>query len=346
MEQKSPVVTVLMAAYNAAPFLRKSLDSVLCQSFKDFEIVIIDDGSTDETGAILDEYCKADKRIVKLVNEHNMGLIASLNRGIEAARGKYIARFDADDIMLGKRLEIQVRYLEKHPDVGLLCAQSVVMSHQTKCRNGIFRNSCLWPELETGLLAKCTISHTCVTFRRELLIKTGLRYSDEYVYMEDYGLWANLLLTTKYKAQPYEFAVYRHWDGSVTHTVYTEKAKTLLESRRRVISVVFKKFGISLPQEQFDIYCRAMAFHPIEENELKPLNDAIFSVMKQVPKKHKRGIRLLYIYYQSIWKSAANGRNPKGCGFITFTSKIWGFCKTIEKIYYRRMKIKVKEALE
>lgn len=346
MEQKYPVVTVLMAAYNAAPFLRKSLDSVLSQSFKDFEIVITDDGSTDETGAILDEYCKADKRIVKLVNEQNMGLIASLNRGIEAARGKYIARFDADDIMLGKRLEKQVEYLEKHPDVGLLCGQSIVMDNDTKCIKGIFKNSCLWPELELGLLAKCTINHPGVTFRKELLMKTGLRYSNEYVYMEDYGLWANLLLTTKFKAQPYIFVIYRRWGGSITDTVYTEKAKLVHESRLKVISVVFDKFGISLPKEQFDIYCRALSFHPIDEQELKTLNDAIFSVMRQIPKKYKRGIRLLYIYYQSIWRSAAKNRWPKGCRFICLTAKIWNVCKTIEKIYYRKMNIKVKEALE
>src|SRR6266849_5646808 len=113
------LISVVMAVYNSAAVVGEAIESVLDQTFGDFEFIIIDDGSTDSSGEILREYARRDGRI-NLYAQGNSGLIASLNRGCRLAKGRYIARMDADDISLPTRLEKQFRYLEAHPEVGVL----------------------------------------------------------------------------------------------------------------------------------------------------------------------------------------------------------------------------------
>jgi glycosyltransferase involved in cell wall biosynthesis len=117
---KHPLVSVVMPVFNGEKYLREAIDSILNQTFADFEFIIINDGSTDDTLKIIKGY--KDPRIV-LISRKNKGLVASLNEGIEKARGKYIARMDADDISLPERFEKQVEYLEGHPDCILLGTQ-------------------------------------------------------------------------------------------------------------------------------------------------------------------------------------------------------------------------------
>ena len=112
------LLTVLMSVYNGSRFLREAIESILNQTFYDFEFIIINDGSTDRTAEILATY--QDKRIRIVRNSDNIGLTKSLNEGLKLARGKYIARQDADDISLPKRLERQISYLEAQPDIALL----------------------------------------------------------------------------------------------------------------------------------------------------------------------------------------------------------------------------------
>jgi len=114
-------ISVLMPVYNGVRFLREAVESVLAQSYSDFEFVVMDDGSTDSSVSILESYAKADSRIV-LVQRPHMGLVASLNAGIAAARSELIARFDADDRMAPNRLERQLAYLREHPELSVVCS--------------------------------------------------------------------------------------------------------------------------------------------------------------------------------------------------------------------------------
>ena len=113
----SPVITVLLPTYNAAAWLGAAIDSLLHQSYRDFELLVIDDGSTDRTPSLLNTY--KDDRIRVLRHEHNSGLIASLNHGIDVAKGKFIARMDADDICMPQRFERQLLFLKTHPEVSI-----------------------------------------------------------------------------------------------------------------------------------------------------------------------------------------------------------------------------------
>src|SRR5690349_21132656 len=116
----NPAISVIMPVYNSAKFLRLAVESILDQTFKDFEFLIINDGSTDESEAILLEHAARDPRIVYIKNETNIGLIASLNKALSLAKGKYIARMDGDDVSLPERLAKQVSYLEENNTVAVL----------------------------------------------------------------------------------------------------------------------------------------------------------------------------------------------------------------------------------
>lgn len=106
-----------MPAYNAEKYLREAIDSILAQTFTDFELIIINDGSTDFTKDIILSY--TDQRIRYIENEQNSGICVTLNKGLDAARGRYIARMDSDDISLPRRLEVQVQYMDSHPEIGV-----------------------------------------------------------------------------------------------------------------------------------------------------------------------------------------------------------------------------------
>lgn len=116
-----PRVSVAMSVYNDEKFLAKSIESILSQTYTDFEFIICDDGSTDKSLEIIKKYMAMDDRIILIKNEKNLGLAPSLNKCIEKARGEYIARMDADDIAVKDRFYKQVKYLDEHPNIAFVC---------------------------------------------------------------------------------------------------------------------------------------------------------------------------------------------------------------------------------
>lgn len=180
----TPKVSVLMTVYNGARYLREAVESILNQTFTDFEFIIVDDGSTDETPAILDGY--HDPRIVRLCNGRNLGLMRSLNRGLEVARGVYIARQDADDCSYLIRLEHQVAFLDAHPEVGLLGSAYDVMDAQGQVVDRVA------PPTDNVTLQRMLVRHNrfchgSIMMRRNLLEQVGGYW--EMPAVEDYELY-------------------------------------------------------------------------------------------------------------------------------------------------------------
>lgn len=124
---QTPRVSVVMAARNATPYLQSALNSILGQTFADFELIVIDDASTDETPAILAEYAEHDRRMIVLRNDRRTGQGEAANRGLERAQGEYIARQDADDVSFPERLKQQVEFLDSHPEFDLIGARAYVI---------------------------------------------------------------------------------------------------------------------------------------------------------------------------------------------------------------------------
>lgn len=187
-EERIPVVSVVMPCYNAEKYLRQAIESILDQTFHGFELILIDDCSTDRTREIIDHYQRKDGRVRCLINDVNLGVAKSLNRGLEAVRGKYVARMDADDIAAHDRLSKQLRLMESDSSV-VVCGSDVALIDE-EGRN-IGRRAYLHPdaELKKQLYIKNPFAHPSVMMRKDLLAKHALRYDDRYARAEDYHLW-------------------------------------------------------------------------------------------------------------------------------------------------------------
>jgi glycosyltransferase involved in cell wall biosynthesis len=178
-------LTVIMPVRNGEKYLRPAIDSLLGQTFPDFELLILDDGSTDGSAGIVESY--TDSRIRLVRKEGGPGLAATLNLGLDLSRGEYIARMDCDDISLPNRLAAQVDFLERHPGIGI-CGCWV------KCIGEGKRKVWRYPsDPETArclLLFRTPLAHPTVVMRRDLLERSGLRYDPALRRAQDFDLWA------------------------------------------------------------------------------------------------------------------------------------------------------------
>lgn len=219
----TPIISCIMSNYNTEPTMfRKALDSILEQTYKEFELILIDDKSTQlESRKVVEEYAKHDSRIVTIYNEENKGLAGSLNVGLKAARGKYIARFDTDDICVKNRFEKQMDYMEKkNVDICSTFAHlfgdydSVVSTNFTSCES-----------VAAQLLFSCYIYHTPVMMRRSFLTEHGLRYNVQFEGAEDFDLFSRCREAgAKICIMPEVMFHYRLHSSSVCHTQNTKQA--------------------------------------------------------------------------------------------------------------------------
>ena len=199
----APKVSVVMSVYNGERHLRDAVESVLNQTFRDFEFIIVDDGSTDRTWEILKSY--EDPRIVLARNRENIGLTKSLNKGLQMAKGQYIARQDADDISLPERLAKQVEFLESNGEVGLLSCSFVEIDDEGRSVS-IQILPAEDSDLQERLLISNCFCHGAAMFRRECLESVGA-YREEFEFAQDYDLW--LRISERYKVANLEEALYR-----------------------------------------------------------------------------------------------------------------------------------------
>jgi glycosyltransferase involved in cell wall biosynthesis len=191
-EAATPRVSVVMAVYNAEPWLAEAVDSVLGQTYGDFELVVIDDGSLDATPEILGRL--RDPRL-RVVRQRQSGQTSALNHGLRLSRGALIARMDGDDVALPERLARQVAFLDAHPDVGLL---------GTACREISATGAVVRtivppaedPEIRRILIRENPFTHSAVMFRRTVLDASG-RYDEGFVVAQDYDLWLRMSRVTR-----------------------------------------------------------------------------------------------------------------------------------------------------
>lgn len=187
------MITVLMSVFNNAAYLREAIDSILNQTYTDFEFLIIDDASTDSSKEIILSY--HDTRIRLIENERNIGLTKSLNKGLREAKGEYIARMDADDISLPDRLAAQHAFLQQNPDVGVVSSWVQVIDEQGN--NLRYWSTPLSPEaIYYKLNFRNCLAHAAVMFRKEIVLAQG-GYNENIARAQDYELWFRLSKITK-----------------------------------------------------------------------------------------------------------------------------------------------------
>jgi glycosyltransferase involved in cell wall biosynthesis len=185
-------ITVLLPVFNGGPYLRPAIESVLAQTLSDFELLVIDDGSTDGSLEVARSY--RDPRLRVLENGRNLGLTASLNRGLREARAPLIARQDADDLSAPDRLGLQAEMMARRPELALLGTQADVIDARGRPAGSLAR-SCEHDSIRWELFFDNAFVHSSVMFRREVVLDEAGGYDEGLRYCQDFALWSRLVRT-------------------------------------------------------------------------------------------------------------------------------------------------------
>jgi len=265
-----------MPVRDGAGHVRLAIESILRQTFTDFEFVIVDDASTDATPAIL--AALRDDRVRLLTNATRLGLTRSLKRGLEVARGEYVARQDADDVSRPTRLDRQVRFLDDNRDVALIGSDYIKIKRGGERALRTVPRDCLG--IRWRLLFVNSFAHSSVAFRRSTLEAVG-GYGDEFRYAEDYELWTRL--ASKYSVANVPEVLVEYREGSATMTAtYDSAAADVAEIIRRYRSGIRVPRGRDLTADQPENISiqRALLFGDANRPSLEELDHAVGAVLE------------------------------------------------------------------
>jgi glycosyltransferase involved in cell wall biosynthesis len=242
LRPSAPRVTVLLPVYDAERFLAEAVESILAQGFRDFELLAIDDGSRDGSAALLDAFARRDAR-VRVVRRPHAGLVATLNAGLELARGELVARMDADDVALAQRLERQVARLDRDPELACIGGGFEVMDAAGRVFDRAFP-PCDHAEILTrALTGNSPISHSAAMFRREAVRRLG-GYDASARGVEDLDLWLRLAEIGTLANLPDLVSRVRHHDASESGQDPTGQ----LEQAARVARLACRRRGLDPSQ--------------------------------------------------------------------------------------------------
>lgn len=253
MNPEKDLVSVIMSNYNTPEeYLRSAIESILNQTYQNFEFIIIDDCSTDNSLSIIESY--SDERIKVIRNEKNLGITKSLNRGLKAATGEYVARMDADDISLEKRFEKQVEFLKSHPD-HIVCGTGVELigDWQSKHSNKfICRTIPQKDEFRIYLLFGNypNIVHPTAMFNRNLLLKHNITYNERYPLAQDYRMWISCSEVAECANLSETLLNYRVHGKAVSN----DKKELQKNIAYQIMQEQLDKLHISLTEEYADIH--------------------------------------------------------------------------------------------
>jgi glycosyltransferase involved in cell wall biosynthesis len=265
-----PKVSVVLPVWNGEQYLRQTLDSILGQDFPELEVVIVDDGSSDGTAQILSLY-SGDTRI-RLFRQTNKGLVAALNKGLELATAEFIARIDADDLMIPSRLTAQFSYLRENPDV--LAVGSFIELIDGKGRKiGLRAFPAGKVKVTETMRRYCTLAHPAVMARKSALLAAG-GYRECFRHAEDYDLWLRLIEMGPVDNIPEPLTKYRIHEKSVTHLHRVEQGLSTLAAQ---LAYRRRKAGLGDP---FLTLTKAVTYDDIDALEIPAVDQSDFVVIR------------------------------------------------------------------
>ncbi len=289
----SPLVTVLMPVYNGEKYLREAIDSILNQTFSNFEFLIINDGSTDNSENIILSY--ADSRIQYIKNEYNLKLIATLNNGIELAKGKYIVRMDADDVSIPSRIEKQVAFMERNEDVGICGSWFTAFGD---VQESVFKYKELHDEIVFKMFYQCHFCHPSLIIRKIVFEDIEIPFNRKFIHAEDYELYFRLSTKCKFHNLQDSLVKYRIHSSSVSRQNQMIQLEHSLQIRKMFFSLV----GIECSQEEL------IAFEALNHQDYKAVsisseNVQVFleSMLKGNHQKKVFDISFLEKELKSVW---------------------------------------------
>lgn len=252
----NPPITVLMPVYNSEKYLKESIESILNQTFKDFEFLVINDGSTDNTEKIILNY--TDPRIRYLKNEKNIRLISTLNKGFELAQGKYIVRMDADDISLPDRIAIQYQFMETHPDVAVCGSWFETIGDTNKIVKYVGGHQ----QIMLKMLYQCHLCHPSLIIRKSALDDFPKKFDPSYLHAEDYEFFTRMGETKYIDNIQAVLLKYRHHPNSVSinNKIIQD------ENSIRVKKHLFHKLGLNVSEGDLEVF-RKISEHSYDKTK-------------------------------------------------------------------------------
>ena len=262
----APTVSVVMPVYNGERFLAEAIDSILGQTFKDLELIVVDDGSVDGTPAILSDFERRERRVSIHRHARNQGISATRNQGCRQARGSFIAVMDADDISLPSRLETQVAFLRSHPDIAAVGGWVQCVDEAGRRAPLTDTNYPTEPALVAWLMMFFnTMAHSTLMIRREC-VNLDEVYNRDYSGTEDYDLLMRLSHVARIVNLPEVLVLYRVWSGNVS------RDPRLHEQAIRVARNALSTLGVEISIEQ------AAALQGLSRDRFPNTSDAIQSL--------------------------------------------------------------------
>ena len=218
-----PKISTIMTVHNGRSFISQAIESILTQTYRNLELIVINDNSTDDTRQIIESHCDQDNRIIIFNNPENYGPFVSANLGLKAAKGTYIARMDADDISLPTRFEKQVNFLESHKEIGLLGSNGTYIDETGKVLGPFnhFENDL---EIRWGNLFNSQFIHSSIMFRRSLISIAGT-YREDHKYAQDYEFTSRLLQHTSGANLKERLVLWRRTSGNISSLKNEEQLK-------------------------------------------------------------------------------------------------------------------------
>lgn len=233
-------VSVVMPVFNAEKFLEEAIESILTQTFADFEFVIVDDGSTDRSLSIIQSY--SDSRIKLIINPSNLGLVRTLNLAFSQCQGKYICRFDSDDVSLEDRLFKQYQFMESNPGVTISGGAIRIIDEHGHISKNVISPPCSDMDIAFTLMFESAFVHPSTILRRSDV--SLYKYSDKFVHAEDYELWVRIAASSQLANLKDELILYRQHSNSISAIHSDEQCAMTRLIRKQAIFNFCKKNSI------------------------------------------------------------------------------------------------------
>lgn len=326
-----PKISVIMPAYNAETYIKEAIDSILSQTYGDFELIVLNDCSKDRTEEIILSY--TDPRIVYLKNPQNMGVAATLNRGLAVAGGTYIARMDADDISLPERFAQQVAFLDANPQVAVLGTNSETFDENGPLYTGWSATNPA--QMKVDLLFSCGVAHPSVMMRKAVIQQLG-GYDPEFEGMEDYDLWCRVAEHHGVTTLEDILLRYRVHSGQVTKN----PSKKYMERLRRLKLRQLGQLGISADNPGVELFCQGK--HPKTKEEILQTAGLYEELLLADQEKQCYDPALLEQSFRSVLLMAALPLGTKTCKEIAQQTALLNMAS----VRKRRMKQAVKRLLK
>lgn len=282
MISRNPLITVLMPCYNAGHFLKDAIDSIINQTYSNLEILLIDDGSTDGSRETILSYASRDPRIKAVFNEQNLGLIRTLNKGVDIASGEFIARMDSDDVSRLNRIEKLLTAFGENPEVDVMAAGYFSMSENGKHNRRVYPKACDSDALLFVSFFSTPVNHPCMMAKSSVLKANAFDLS--YIHSEDYEIFSRLLLSGS-KFMNLDEPLYHLRRNSQSVSYKYEKIQIANHSRisERNIEKFFNR--------KFDYFLHKVMINRISFNVAPSLISCAFSSFAELREIYRERIR-------------------------------------------------------